>query len=176
MKRVATAPFTVSQLIPGPQGDQGDPGSTGPVGPYVLMTKWEEDLENATSITYWSGKESGAPYKNMTYYNGLWYGCKSKYTRTASSNNTPPSSLTSRWEVAVNFKIIASEVIFSERGYIQLLQSQSIKVMDESGQWAKMVIGATGITQYDYDEQGNKTAFLRIDRGTIGYYKADGSN
>lgn len=175
MKRVASASFTVSQLIEGPQGEQGSPGATGAVGPWVLLSKWEEDLEGVSSVTYWSGKESGAPYKNITYYNGLWYGCKSKYTRTASSNNTPPSSLTSRWEVAQNFRIIASEVIFSERGFIQLLQSQSIKVMDETANLAKMVISKSGITQYDYDESGNVTAYMRIDRGTIGYYKADGT-
>lgn len=175
MKRVASAPFTVSQLIEGPQGEQGSPGATGAVGPYVLMTKWAEDLDSATSITYWAGTESGAPYKNLTYYNGLWYACKSKYTRTASSNNTPPSSLTSRWTVMQNARFIASEVIFSERGFIQLLQSQSIKVMDETANLAKMVISKSGITQYDYDESGNVTAFMRIDRGTIGYYKADGT-
>ena len=178
MKRVASAPFTVSQLIEGPQGEKGDsgsPGATGAVGPYVLMTKWAEDLDSATSITYWAGTESNAPYKNLTYYNGLWYACKSKYTRTASSNNTPPSSLTSRWTVMQNARFIASEVIFSERGYIELLQSQSIKVMDETAQLAKMIISKSGITQYDYDESGNVTAFMRIDRGTIGYYKADGT-
>ena len=74
-----------------------------------------------------------------------------------------------------NARFIASEVIFSERGFIQLLQSQSIKVMDETANLAKMVISKSGITQYDYDESGNVTAFMRIDRGTIGYYKADGT-
>lgn len=178
MKRVATAPFTVSQLIPGPQGDQGNPGSTGAVGPYIYMTKF---LNDPIGTVYYNGKGSTHPYANITYYNGLWYRFTStanngQMTKTASSK--VPSADTGsngHWTVANNPAFIATEIIFSERGYIELLQSQSIKVMDESGQWAKMVIDATGITQYDYDEQGNKTAFLRIDRGTIGYYKADGT-
>lgn len=173
MKRVASAPFTVSQLIEGPQGEQGSPGATGAVGPWVLMTKWAEDLDSATSITYWAGTESNAPYKNLTYYNGLWYACKSKYTRTASSNNTNPASLTSRWTVMQNFRFIASEVILAERGSIDLLQTMSIRVVKDNK--VALKLDTDGLEQYLYDGAGNMVNFMRFGDGVVGFYDASGN-
>lgn len=175
MRKVASAPFTVSQLIEGPQGETGDTGPTGKVGPYVLMTKWSEDLDNASSITYWAGTESNAPYKNLTYYNGLWYACKSKYTRTSSSNTSPPSSLTSRWTVMSNFRFIASEVILADRGVITLLQSNGIKVPDEQGR-ISLAISGDGFVNYVYNgDDTTPTGYMKLGDGAIGYYKIDGT-
>ena len=170
MKSVATAPFTVSQLIEGPQGATGDTGPTGAVGPYVFMTKWAEDLDNASSITYWAGTESGAPYKNLTYYNGLWYACKKKYIRTASSNNQTPPNKTSYWTVMTNMRFIASEVILADRGVISLLQSNAIKMMDEQGR-VGLIMSGTLIDIFVYNgTETTATGYMRLGGGAIGYY------
>lgn len=80
---------------------------------------------------YLSG--SGAEeYLDVVYYNGSWYRCLSTY-ETSSPSVSDKNGNSPRWEIANNFKMIATDVLLAKNASIDMVGTNQINLFYSSG-------------------------------------------
>lgn len=83
------------------------------------------------SYKYLSG--SGAEeFVDVVYYNEKWYQCKSTYTSSSPSVNDKDGNNNARWEVFLNYKAIATDLLLAKNASIDMVGTQQINLYNST--------------------------------------------